>query len=61
MASGRYQARIVNYADDFVILCRYRADKALVAMRDMYVDGLVGIANGDNPRIIEGRLQGYFL
>jgi len=33
----------------------------LVAMRDMYVDGLVGIANGDNPRIIEGRLQGYFL
>ena len=31
----RYQARIVNYADDFVILCRYRADKALPAMRDM--------------------------
>jgi len=23
------------------------------------VDGLVGIANGDNPRIIESRLQGY--
>lgn len=33
----------------------------LVAMREMYVDGLVGIANGDNPRIIESRLQGYFL
>jgi RNA-directed DNA polymerase len=32
---NRYQARIVNYADDFVILCRYRADKALLAMRDM--------------------------
>ena len=31
----------------------------LVAMRDMFVDGLVGIANGDNPRIIESRLQGY--
>jgi hypothetical protein len=31
----KFQARIVNYADDFVILCRYRADKALVAMRDM--------------------------
>ena len=31
----RYQARIVNYADDFVILCRRRADDALVAMRDM--------------------------
>lgn len=33
----------------------------LVAMREMFVDGLVGIANGDNPRIIESRLQGYFL
>lgn len=31
-----------------------------VAVREMYVDGLVGIANGDNPRIIESRLQGYF-
>jgi len=31
----RYQARIVNYADDFVILCRRRADKALAEMRDM--------------------------
>jgi chemotaxis protein MotA len=25
----------------------------------MFVDGLVGIANGDNPRIIESRMQGY--
>jgi chemotaxis protein MotA len=32
----------------------------LVALREMLVDGLVGIANGDNPRIIESRLQGYF-
>lgn len=31
----------------------------LVAVREMIVDGLVGIANGDNPRIIESRLQGY--
>ncbi|MDR1935829.1 MAG: flagellar motor protein [Candidatus Accumulibacter sp.] len=31
----------------------------LVVQREMIVDGLVGIANGDNPRIIEGRLQGY--
>lgn len=31
----------------------------LVALREMYVDGLVGIANGDNPRIIESRLMGY--
>jgi chemotaxis protein MotA len=31
----------------------------LVTLRAMMVDGLVGIANGDNPRIIESRLQGY--
>ncbi|TVO63115.1 flagellar motor protein [Denitromonas ohlonensis] len=31
----------------------------LVSQREMLVDGLVGIANGDNPRIIESRLQGY--
>jgi chemotaxis protein MotA len=33
----------------------------LVAMREMLVDGMVGIANGDNPRIIESRLQGYIV
>ncbi len=33
----------------------------LVTMREMFVDGLVGIANGDNPRIIEGRMQGYIV
>lgn len=31
----------------------------LVVQRELIVDGLVGIANGDNPRIIESRLQGY--
>ena len=31
-----------------------------VDMREMVVDGLVGIANGDNPRLIEIKLQGYF-
>ena len=31
----------------------------LVRLREMLVDGLVGIANGENPRIIESRLQGY--
>jgi RNA-directed DNA polymerase len=31
----RFQARIVNYADDFVILCRSRADDAMTAMRGM--------------------------
>ena len=31
----------------------------LVTHREMLVDGLVGIANGDNPRIVESRLKGY--
>ena len=31
----------------------------LVSYREMIVDGLVGIANGDNPRIIESRLRSY--
>lgn len=33
----------------------------MVSLREMLVDGLVGIAVGDNPRIIEGRLKGYLL
>ena len=33
----------------------------MVASREMLVDGLVGIAVGDNPRIIESRLRGYLL
>ncbi|MDR1424240.1 MAG: flagellar motor protein [Azoarcus sp.] len=31
----------------------------LAGQREMYVDGLMGIANGDNPRIIESRMRGY--
>jgi RNA-directed DNA polymerase len=31
----RLQARIVNYADDFVICCRGRADEAMAVMRSM--------------------------
>ena len=37
--------------------------KAIIArqvkVREMILDGLIGIANGDNPRIIESRLRGY--
>jgi len=32
---SQFRARIVNYADDFVILCRGSADEAMTAMRDM--------------------------
>jgi len=31
----------------------------LVVLREMYVDGIIGIANGDNPHVIESRMQGY--
>lgn len=30
-------------------------------MQEMIVDGLVGIANGDNPRLVEIKLQSYFV
>jgi chemotaxis protein MotA len=30
-----------------------------VTEREILCDGLVGIAQGDNPRIIEARLKGY--
>lgn len=33
----------------------------MVASKEMLIDGLVGIAVGDNPRLIESRLQGYML
>ena len=36
----RFRARIVNYADDFVILCRYRADKALARAGFIFVGGV---------------------
>jgi chemotaxis protein MotA len=32
---------------------------SLASRREMIIDGLMGIANGDNPRIIERRLRGY--
>jgi chemotaxis protein MotA len=33
--------------------------QALTSVREMIVEGMIGIAQGDNPRIIESRLQGY--
>lgn len=31
----------------------------LVVLRTMFIDGVIGIANGDNPRVIESRMEGY--
>ncbi|MBS1209988.1 MAG: motC [Proteobacteria bacterium] len=33
----------------------------LVSVREMVIDGLIGIAHGDNPRLIESRLHSYVL
>ncbi|MBU1689471.1 MAG: flagellar motor protein [Gammaproteobacteria bacterium] len=32
-----------------------------VVMREMLLEGLVSIANGENPRVIESKLQGYII
>ena len=32
-----------------------------VMMQEILVDGFVAIANGENPRLIENRLRGYFI
>lgn len=34
--------------------------KKQVLQRELIVDGLLGIANGENPKLIESRLEGYF-
>lgn len=34
---------------------------SITAQREMLVDGLVGIANGDNPRIVESRMRSYVI
>ena len=33
--------------------------EAQVKLKAMFIEGLVGIGNGENPRIIESRLQGF--
>jgi chemotaxis protein MotA len=32
-----------------------------VMMREMMIEGLVAIANGENPRAIENKLQGFIV
>jgi chemotaxis protein MotA len=32
-----------------------------VIIREMLIEGLVSIANGENPRVIESKLQGYIV
>ncbi|MHB1590305.1 MAG: flagellar motor protein [Sulfuricella sp.] len=39
---------------------RYLIEQEVV-MREMLIEGLVSIANGENPRAIESKLQGYII
>ncbi len=37
---------------------RYHVNRQ-VRLKEMYIEGIVAIANGENPRMIEAKLQGY--
>ena len=44
-------ARIVNYADDFVICCRGTADEAMAAMRDMMAQAEADGERGEDAAV----------
>lgn len=39
---------------------RYHVNRSM-RMKEMFIEGIVGIANGENPRMIEAKLQGYLV
>ena len=39
---------------------RYHVGR-IMRLKEMYIEGLVAIANGENPRMIEAKLQGYLV
>jgi len=39
---------------------RYHVNR-YVRLKEMYIEGIVAIANGENPRMIEAKLQGYLV
>ena len=32
-----------------------------ILLREMLIEGLIAVANGENPRLIERKLQGYLV
>ena len=54
----RYGARIVNYADDLVILCKGRAEEALAAMRSL-MQRLKLTVNEEKTRICHAPLEPF--
>jgi RNA-directed DNA polymerase len=54
----RYGARLVNYADDFVILCRYGAAEVLAQSRWWFVQ--MGLTlNEQKTRVCDGRRESF--
>ena len=54
----RYGARLVNYADDFVVLCRYGAPEVLAQSRRWFAQ--MGLTlNEQKTRVCEGRRESF--
>jgi len=54
----RYGARLVNYADDFVVLCRYGAAEVLAQSRRWF--GAMGLTlNERKTRVCDGRRESF--
>ena len=54
----RYGARLVNYADDFVVLCRYGAAEVLAQSRRWFVQ--MGLTlNEQKTRLCDGRREAF--
>jgi RNA-directed DNA polymerase len=54
----RYGARLVNYADDFVVLCRYGAAEVLAQSRRWFVQ-MGRTLNEQKTRVCEGRHESF--
>src|SRR5260370_37882341 len=54
----RYGARLVNYADDFVVLCRYGAAEVLAQSRRWFTQ--MGLTlNEQKTRLCDGRREAF--
>jgi RNA-directed DNA polymerase len=54
----RYGARLVNYADDFVVLCRHGADAVLAQSRRWFTQ--MGLTlNEQKTRVVSGRREPF--
>jgi RNA-directed DNA polymerase len=54
----RYGARLVNYADDFVVLCRHGAD-AVLAQTRRWVTQMGLTLNEQKTRVVDGRTEPF--